>query len=544
VSTRIKKNELMNNVRRQNIWCWKFLQLIGCILCHTSMVSVANAQDLAQEVVLNCDEDLATKKAILQIRDPKKTGEWLTLVEFSFPRIGWLDEVDSCRAWIISTLEAGDVKWETFVPVRLLASKSNEARLSLKDASEVYPACSNSDRCSLRIPYRWHWSLWRDVFYKKTPSLPEYCYVSPESTNSKNLPPADLSKSRYDSLGYVSSWREPGSNMAAEIMRMTESMRDTTVVVSTMQWSVSQLKLLKEHFTSRNIKAYVIGDLHVWLSGERRKPRDLTNFNDDKFIIIPAYSTPRHNSSHHVKGAVVANKEGDFIFTSSNLTSGDESVLQEFGVRGKSLEFAGDWLAVLRDLVTDYCVDRKRLSCVVPHYVQKNDIFNLEIEEALTGGCRAFFADDTLRGLYSDRESKNRMVWAGKYDVSATILSFIKSAKTSVKATVNQLNRPEIIKGFESIDGIPAMLYVGSNITQESFFKNTPLKHVKLSSRLPHAKAILTDDKTLFWGTGNFTNNGLSSLREIFFATSDQAVVKAFRDYYESIEKKSMPNQP
>ena len=532
-----KKNKLMKFFRPKINIHKIFLKLFTGVVCCVSFISLASAQEPSQDVVLNCDEDLTTRKATLQMRDPQKNGEWVTLVEFSFPKIGWLDEVDSCRAWVISTLEASDIRWEKFAPVRLLASKTNEARLSLMDASQVYPACSNSDRCTLKIPYRWHWSLWRDVFYKKAPSLPEYCYASPESVNSKDHPPADLSKNNYDSLGYVSSWREPGSNMAAEIVKMTNSMRDTTIVISTMQWSVSQLKILKEHFKSRNIKAYVIGDLHVWLSGQRRKPRELTQFNDEKFIIIPAYSTPRHTTSHHIKGAVIANKQGDFIFTSSNLTSGDESVLQEFGIRGKSLDFAGDWLAVVRDLVVDYCVDRKRLSCLMPQYVQQNDIFNLEIEEALTRGCRAFFEDDTLRRLYSDRESKNRMIWAGRNNISATILNFIKSAKTSVKATVNQLNKREIINGFEGVDGIPAMLYVGSNVTQESFFKKAPLKQVKMSKRLPHAKAILTDDKTLFWGTGNFTTNGLTSLREIFFATSDPSVVKAFKDYYEDIEK-------
>ncbi len=532
-----KKNKLMKFFRPKKNIHKIFLKFLTCVVCQLSFTSLASAQEPSQDVVLNCDEDLTTRKATLQMRDPQKNGEWVTLVEFSFPRIGWLDEVDSCRAWVISTLEASDIRWEKFAPVRLLASKTNEARLSLMDASQVYPACSNSDRCSLKIPYRWHWSLWRDVFYKKAPSLPQYCYASPESVTSKDHPPADLSKNNYDSLGYVSSWREPGSNMAAEIVKMTNSMRDTTIVISTMQWSLSQLKLLKEHFKARNIKAYLIGDLHVWLSGSRRKPRDLTQSSDERFIIIPAYSTPRHTTSHHVKGAVVANQDGDFIFTSSNLTSGDESVLQEFGIRGKSLDFAEDWLAVVRDLVVDYCVDRKRLSCLMPQYVQQNDIFNLEIEEALTRGCRAFFEDDTLRRLYSDRESKNRMIWAGRNNISATILNFIKSAKTSVKATVNQLNKREIINGFEGVDGIPAMLYVGSNVTQDGFFKKDPLKQVKMSKRLPHAKAILTDDKTLFWGTGNFTTNGLTSLREIFFSTSDPAVVKAFKDYYEDIEK-------
>jgi hypothetical protein len=495
------------------------------------------ASGTLQGPILRCEEDPKLGNTILLMREPSHPDNWLRLVEFSFPATGWLRPVDSCRAWVISTLETGNIDWNRISLVKLLASKSNEARISLTDASELYRACSESDRCAMNIPYRWHWSLWGDFFYKKNMTLPQFCYEQPERHKKSSLPTAYFEQNVYENLGLVSSWSEPGSNLTSEIIKATANMHDETIVISTMQWSPSQLKLLKNHFSTRKIRAYVLGDLEVWLSGKTREPIELSKLSDDQFLIIPAFETPRHaRSSHHIKGAVIANKNGDFLFTSSNLTSGDDSPLLEFGIHGRSREFSADWFDVVHELVSEYCAERNKLACIMPQYTTGTDLANLGLEEILARGCRSFFEDAKLKRFYSERPQKNRIVTARIFNVQDTILKFLDSAKASVKATVNQISDKQIIQSFEGATTIPRSLYIGKAITNDS---NTPKEldrpnnnHIYLGNKLPHSKAILIDDTKLLWGTGNFTATGLRNQREMFFFTSDQRVIQTFKNFF------------
>lgn len=88
------------------------------------------------------------------------------------------------------------------------------------------------------------------------------------------------------------------------------------------------------------------------------------------------------------------------------------------------------------------------------------------------------------------------------------------------------------------------MLYIGSNLDSQDIGKQRELRHIKIPKKLPHTKAILIDQKALFWGTGNFTTNGIDSLREIFLLTSDLAVIRAFENYYTEINNSPKDNRP
>jgi phosphatidylserine/phosphatidylglycerophosphate/cardiolipin synthase-like enzyme len=167
------------------------------------------------------------------------------------------------------------------------------------------------------------------------------------------------------------------------------------------------------------------------------------------------------------------------------------------------------------------------------------NISNLAMEEILTRGCRSFFEDKTIQNLSSRSAEANRLIWAGRQNIPATIISALESARISVAATVNQVNQPEVLQAFEGITGIPSMLYVGELAPNDTVSKI--YQRIKMPEVSPHAKAISIDNKILFWGTGNFTTNGLNSLREIFLSTSDPLVIKAFTDYYQEISTGDQP---
>jgi len=502
------------------------------LLCGVSpLCALPPTLETPDKPLIRCDQVNDSAQAELQVHTTQTPSQYMPLVEFTFPRVGWLDPLDSCRAWAVQTLKDDAVDWKSARVVQLLASSREEARLSLKDAAAIYPLCSASDRCRLKAPYKWHWSLWGGALTKRRKTLPSFCYEKPIRYLESSLPSADTLTQVYPHLGFVSSWFEPESNFASEIIKMTKNIRNETVVISTMQWSFSQLKRLKEHFAEKRIKAYVIGDLQVWLSSRARLASQLFELSDDNFLILPAFSTPSYPNSHHIKGAIVANSEGDFLFSSTNLTSGDESTLNEFGIHGRSQDFASDWFSVVRDLVAEYCVERRRLACVLPQYLFDNDLSNLEVEETLSKACRAFYSDAKLEQIGAGRETKSKMIWAGRQSVPRTIQDLITNAKKSIEGTVHLVSHPRVISAIGRKKGIPVEIFrVGGAPGDLKNFSRPPASS-------PHVKAFLVDNDKLFWGTGNFTKTGLTNQRELFFITTDQKVIHEYRRYLTRVKE-------
>jgi hypothetical protein len=52
-----------------------------------------------------------------------------------------------------------------------------------------------------------------------------------------------------------------------------------------------------------------------------------------------------------------------------------------------------------------------------------------------------------------------------------------------------------------------------------------------------HTKALLIDDETLLWGTGNFTRGGLGESMELLFRTQQPELVAAYRRYLHTVER-------
>ena len=177
----------------------------------------------------------------------------------------------------------------------------------------------------------------------------------------------------------------------------------------------------------------------------------------------------------------------------------------------------------------------------MPQYTTGTDLANLGLEEILARGCRSFFEDEKLKQSFPETLQRNRIVTARLFNVQDTILNFLDSAKMSVKATVNQISDKQIIQTLETATTIPTSVHIGSAIKIDSKtlreLGHSDNNHIHFGNKLPHAKAILIDDSKLLWGTGNFTATGLRNQREIFFFTSDQKVIQAFKTFFNQFEK-------
>jgi hypothetical protein len=519
------------------------LAIFPCLFAWLLSGTLAYGQASLDGPVVKCHKSETTKQVQLLVRDVDSPDSWIRLVEFRFPRVATFDQIDSCRAWVMATLSSKVIDWTKakykVYPKSEIGDETLEARLVGEDAETLYSACHKSDRCTLSMPFSVHWSLWSDLFIKTEPSMPAHCYDTISKPRRSSLPIADPSQLAYHDLGVVSHWREPQENIVDAIIKMTSDTTNQTIVISTMQWSYSQLLRLKQHFSPRKIKAYVVGDLEVWLSSRNRNPRELEELSDNQFIIVPAFRTLEGaNNSHHIKGAILANDSGDFLFTSTNVTSGDDSKYVELGIHGRNIDFAGDFLLAITDLVADYCVERARLSCVLPNYIVEGDYFHFEAEKMLANACKEYFRDESLRRVYANREKTSRMITTEKFNVITTITTLVSSAKESVVGVTAQLSQAAIIEAFNKQDTIPKKIFVGEMSTYPYYKAGVENPHFNVWSNIlsPHTKAIVVDDKLLFWGSGNFTQTGVTSPREVFTLISDKKAIAIIKDFIQSVE--------
>ena len=95
--------------------------------------------------------------------------------------------------------------------------------------------------------------------------------------------------------------------------------------------------------------------------------------------------------------------------------------------------------------------------------------------------------------------------------------------------------------GAAAARGVGTEVVVGARTRSEKLFRESARgvlrfpASAELERYESHAKLLLIDGKTLLWGTGNLTKNGLEESSEMFLLTRDPKLIEAARSYLDRL---------
>lgn len=463
---------------------------------------------LAQAQPLECSPEDG-REAVLT-RD--ELGRPVGLVDLRFEVPPWQRPHLACNRWLESLPAHGPVE------TRLLYGAEAVARLDGASRTELHQACTDAPPCRVAFPYNLHttrgWAA--QLRARLAPPVEGLCQapVAPRVLSPRARRPL------LEGLTEVEPWFTPVTRVSDELVRLVRATDGGDVFVSTMTVDAEEVaRLAVELGRAQAPRVFLVFDLNTVLSESSFELflRDLPGL-----YLVPYYNTPRDPRYYHIKGAASADR---LVFSGANLKAYDRLPLLDLGITAKGREAAGALSAVIAGRAADACADVALLECTLSTRFGADSPWPARIRAALARSCAALPAASGDRGPFavSDRD-----------DLGAELIEAVGAATKAVAGTTHHLDHPELER---ALGRVPTRVFVGRGGSRAH-----PSDRISVLDTLlveVHTKALLIDDETLLWGTGNFTRGGLGESMELLFRTQQPELLAAYRRYLHTVARLS-----
>lgn len=470
------------------------------------------------------------------------SDELVRLVDFDFEVSPFVPSELSCIQWLetVWTKTGLETQWKA----RSTLSKKEglrEARLIDKDRTKLYGSCFDSPLCRVRFPYTIGW--WRfKRFFRKDNFSPfhrnhAFCKEETRKPPLEGRALSDIAVIHKKDLEELSAWDLSESELADQIVAIIRKEKEGVVFISTMVAEKSEIDKITEALAEHPLmEVYLLFDGAVSVSSYNI--HDWIQNQTNQLHLVPITPRPDRPTFFHLKGAASWGAEGWITFTSSNLMDHTSGELLDVGFTAKGKAVAHALVRVFSDEIRRACTEPEYLECTLQARTSGNDPLRHELRAALADSCRSFFESGMAVRLAL--LPNPYFIITTEDDTVALLEAFIENARHSVLAFTDRLDSwPFLFSLAEAHKkGLKAGVYSGRKgdhpVWEVQQFQRL-LHSVETiqgpEAALPHAKFVLKDGKEAFWGTGNFTKNGLSEATEFFFLTDDPALIQELKDF-------------
>jgi hypothetical protein len=438
--------------------------------------------------------------------DTKNSFEFVD-IEFMGPE--YLESYLACTNFLSLISDHDRNRKITYAPL-INSFKRNFVRFADSEKSLFYQLCQKDKTCRVKFPY----SLlrpnvfWDQVFHKKD-------ILSCEDNRAILKP---LAFKFPDHLKNITFWKLPKIDLIKEFWKAANAQSHDKIIISAMTFSLDFLNALKIKYQKSSTLVYILASFNMMSMDDR-----ITNTLADlppNIIFIPIFQNSQEPFSHHQKGAVLFKQDkATVIWNSSNFRKYETNKLVDIGMTTDDYQ----WGRILSDgwikTAALSCFETKAMNC------------NLQARFSNSPEVLKFWKTITEKSC-SNISLQEKSIPASK-NSQDLILELIANAKSTIHIHTHILGNSLILSSLKEAHarGIDVKI-VGGKVSKLRPKANW-IRFIS-SNREYHAKFMIFDDKTFFWGTGNITKTSFNNRREDSFYGSNPEVLYELKNYFEA----------
>jgi hypothetical protein len=462
------------------------------------------------------------------------------IVDFNFSRSTFVPDNLFCEQWhdsVKNNKQYQEIK--TFQYQTMISPKGQKHVHLLGQTKDIfYGLCKTSPLCDFNFPYfltswdtfKFKINRWRNQsqsMIKNTDPCNEPLVKKNKSTALKKLTPLPINSKDQVGLSLINSFND-------HLLKIIKQNKTQTIFLTTLSLSNKLLADIQNELAkSANTILVIMFDIlsqisdYEMISILKLKPKNL--------FVVPIYNTPERSRYFHLKTLVTT--QGDYFFTSANLTNKESAVTLDLGFHGNEKDVSNELGTMLTDILIANCKNIKYLSCTENArwgYSQTDmkNVFTTQLNEA----CENINTFD----LKSFTKPKNNyFVSSDEEDLTAFIVSEIEKSKHNINVFTHHFDQEEVwnalLKAYQRgvvIDilfGAPDFSIDFQIPENKNLFKIR--KFNPYSFLQPHAKGLLIDDAKAIICTGNMTENGLNLSTEACMTINSEPAISAVSQY-------------
>ena len=310
------------------------------------------------------------------------------------------------------------------------------------------------------------------------------------------------------------------------------------LLASTMSIGQQAVGELVGKLTEADSGAFMAADAGLLLAEPQSSVLKLSRMQS-RLHILPMTRDSSFSAFYHWK-MFVRSSGSESILTSMNLTNPLRVGYTDALYRFHNPEVAAELRNLLIEAASSQCKVPEDFGCMATALQQKPED-GPQWAEMFHNACKEF---QKIGGLKSAKPERKYFLEPYDSDLPKVITSLIDEAQSEVVILTHQL----FFRGIEySITqalkrGVRVRIITYEETALDSRLAQSVVLTVdpaKLQSKLPspHMKVLMVDRKQMFFGTGNFTYNGLENGKELFALTSDQNAIATMLQVARSLER-------
>jgi hypothetical protein len=391
-----------------------------------------------------------------------------------------------------------------------LLNSANKSLVRFADSEKAlfYKLCLKDINCEVKFPY----SLLEPKIFLKQLTSKKQPLDCDDSRPITQPTPIEMSSE----LQKIEFWELPKEDLVKQFWKISNQGQYNKIIISTMTFSLSFLKDLIRKFGETETNIYLLTSFNI-MSMDDGLLRIISKLPKN-IHLIPIYQSSQEPYSHHQKGAIfLSSKKPIVIWNSANFRRFETRQLFDLGITVSDQQFADALLTRWMTTAEKSCNEVKYRDCSLRLRYSSSPPSEAIWQAVTKKGC------DELPAFSSTKLDSPKAM--------GLVLALISSAKKSIHVHSHIFGNSLILAELKKAqaNGLDVKVVVGKS--GKNF--NLPwVKTIKLV-REHHAKFLVIDDTTFFWGTGNMTKTSFNNQREDFFYGKSPQIISKLKDYFE-----------
>jgi len=331
----------------------------------------------------------------------------------------------------------------------------------------------------------------------------------------------------------------PFTGFGQEMLAEAKSLEPGQLLLaSTMSIGQQAVGELVGKLTEADSGAFLAADAGLLLAEQQSSVLKLSQMQN-RLYVLPMTRDTSFSAFYHWK-MFVRSSGSESILTSMNLTNPLKVGYTDALYRFHDPAVAAELRKLIIDAAASQCEVPEDFRCMAAALAQKPEDAPAW-GELFRKGCDHF---NQIRSTVAAGDQRRFFLEPYDSDLPAVIASLIDNARSEVILLTHQLFfrgiEYPITQALKRGVRVRVLTYedtaLDSRLAQSVVLTVDPEKlHSKLPS--PHMKALMIDRKLMFFGTGNFTYNGLENGKELFAQTTDKNAIDIMLQVARSLER-------